>query len=205
MEYRVIGLTGGIATGKSTISGFLVKLGFYVIDADVIARMVIAPGSDCLKKIIECFGIEYVRNDGTLNRSKLGKRVFSNVEELKKLNQITKSALLAEFKLQIDTAKNQVLRYPVIFFDCALLLEDPDYEALVDEVWVVHIEEKTQLTRLMNRNGYTRIEAQQRIDSQMKEEQRLQKADYIINNENSLETTLEQLLQIIEIRFLNDY
>ena len=184
---KIIGLTGGIACGKSTVSSYIRKKGFPVIDADQIARKVVEPGSVGLAQIRETFGTIYIRPDGALNREMLGKKVFAEPEALKKLNSITGPLILAELKKELNTTA------PVIFLDAALLLEEEQYRNLVDEVWVVSLKPETQLERLINRNGYGFRQAKNRIASQMSDGDRVKQADAVIDNNGTMEETLRQV------------
>lgn len=190
----VLGLTGGIACGKSLISTYLREKGIPVIDGDLVARQIVAPGTTGLRQIVEAFGAEYLHPDGTLNRSKLGSLVFADTEALHKLNSITKPLLLEAFKTQI----NALQAHPVIVLDAALILEDADYHNLVDRVWVVTVSPEEQLARLMARNGYTKAEAQNRIDAQMTNEERCKYADAMIDNSGTREDTFAQVDQLLE-------
>ena len=184
---KIIGLTGGIACGKSTVSSYIRKKGFPVIDADQIARKVVEPGSVGLAQIRETFGTIYIRPDGALNREMLGKKVFAEPEALKKLNSITGPLILEELKKELNTTA------PVIFLDAALLLEEEQYRNLVDEVWVVSLKPETQLERLINRNGYGFRQAKNRIASQMRDSERVKQADAVIDNNGTMEETLRQV------------
>lgn len=184
---KIIGLTGGIACGKSTVSSYIRKKGFPVIDADQIARKVVEPGSVGLAQIRETFGTIYIRPDGALNREMLGKKVFAEPEALKKLNSITGPLILEELKKELNTTA------PVIFLDAALLLEEEQYRNLVDEVWVVSLKPETQLERLINRNGYGFRQAKNRIASQMSDGDRVKQADAVIDNNGTMEETLRQV------------
>ena len=184
---KIIGLTGGIACGKSTVSSYIRKKGFPVIDADQIARKVVEPGSVGLAQIRETFGTIYIRPDGALNREMLGIKVFAEPEAVKKLNSITGPLILAELKKELNTSAS------VIFLDAALLLEDAQYRNLVDEVWVVSLKPETQLERLINRNGYGFRQANNRIASQMSDSERVKQADAVIDNNGTMEETLRQV------------
>ncbi len=183
----IIGLTGGIACGKSTVTNYIRKKGYPVVDADRIARKVVEPGSIGLAQIRETFGTIYLRPDGALNREMLGKKVFAEPEALKKLNSITGPLILEELKKELHTSA------PVIFLDAALLLEDAQYRNLVDKVWVVSLKPEIQLERLINRNGYGFRQAKNRIASQMTDSERVKQADAVIDNNGTMEETLRQV------------
>ncbi len=183
----VIGLTGGIACGKSTVSAYLRQKGISVIDADLVAREVVEPGTMGLQQIKEVFGWQYICPDGTLNRQLLGKKVFADPEALQQLNTIMKPLILEQLQLRIGKAQD------VVVLDAPLLLEDEQYHKLADIVWVVTAAPAVQLERLMQRNGYSWQQAQERIDAQMTEQQRLAYADSVIQNNGSILQTQKQV------------
>ena len=189
----VIGLTGGIACGKSMISAYLAQKGIPVIDGDLVARQIVEPGTKGLAQIVDTFGAEYLHADGTLNRAMLGSRVFADKEALQQLNAITKPLLLEAFKTQI----NALQAHPMIVLDVALLLEDHDYKELADQVWVVTVSPAQQLARLMKRNSYTAEEAQNRINAQMSNEERIQYADVVIDNNGTMSETIAQVERLL--------
>lgn len=189
----VIGLTGGIACGKSMISAYLAQKGIPVIDGDLVARQIVEPGTKGLAQIVDTFGAEYLHADGTLNRAMLGSRVFADKEALQQLNAITKPLLLEAFKTQI----NALQAHPMIVLDVALLLEDHDYKELADQVWVVTVSPEQQLARLMKRNSYTVEEAQNRINAQMSNEERIQYADVVIDNNGTMSETIAQVDRLL--------
>ena len=189
----IIGLTGGIACGKSMISAYLMQKSIPVIDGDLVARQIVEPGTKGLAQIVDTFGAEYLHADGTLNRAMLGNRVFADNTALEQLNAITKPLLLEAFKTQI----NELQAHPLIVLDVALLLEDKEYKELVDQVWVVTASPEQQLTRLMKRNGYTSQEAQNRINAQMSNEERIQYADAVIDNTGTMTETIAQVDQLL--------
>jgi dephospho-CoA kinase len=189
----VIGLTGGIACGKSMISAYLAQKGIPVIDGDLVARQIVEPGTKGLAQIVDTFGAEYLHADGTLNRAMLGSLVFADKEALQQLNAITKPLLLEAFKTQI----NALQAHPMIVLDVALLLEDHDYKELADQVWVVTVSPVQQLARLMKRNSYTAEEAQNRINAQMSNEERIQYADVVIDNNGTMSETIAQVDRLL--------
>jgi dephospho-CoA kinase len=191
---KVIGLTGGIACGKSTVSCILKELGAAIIDADEIARQIIKPGRPALGSIIDTFGDEYLRIDGGLDRKKLGDLVFSQPEALKLLNSIVHPAIVEEIKNTIISLKG-CTKYKAIVVDAALLIETGLTE-LVDEVWVVSVPYDIQLSRLKKRSNLTFKEARDRIESQMTDSERFKYADKIIDNSKSMEDTREQVLKL---------
>lgn len=183
----IIGLTGGIACGKSMVSEYLRQKGIPVIDADIVARQVVEPGSKGLQQIRDTFGMQYLLPDGSLNRELLGRKVFAEPEALKRLNGITGPLILAELKKQLQVSA------PVVVLDAALLLEEEHYRQLVDKVWVVTAGPELQLERLIARNGYSFRQAKNRIASQMTDAQRLVYADAVIDNSDTREETWRQV------------
>lgn len=187
----VIGLTGGIACGKSTVSQYLRQKGISVVDADLVARQVVAPGTVGLRQIKDTFGWQYIMPDGSLNRTLLGKKVFADKNALAQLNAIIGPLIAAELERQLKEAGSFVV------LDAALLLEEERYRSLVDVVWVVTVEPEEQLRRLLARNHYSRQQALDRIAAQMSNEQRLQYADGVIDNNGTKEQTWQQVEQLL--------
>ncbi|MDX9873259.1 MAG: dephospho-CoA kinase [Clostridia bacterium] len=187
---RIIGLTGGIASGKSLISGKLKEWGAMIIDADEIARALTGPDSPALREIRRSFGDEVFNADGTLSRKKLGTMVFNSVEARNRLNGLLHPLVQTEIKRQL--AENKEKDWPLLVIDAPLLLE-AGLEKMTDEVWVVALDEQEQVRRLMARDALTREEASRRLAAQMPLKEKLQYADRIIDNNGSMEETLEIL------------
>ena len=191
----IIGLTGGIASGKSTVSRLLKELGYVIVDADMAARTVVEPGSPALSQIVEAFGESVLLPDGSLDRSQLGDLIFNNEDQRKKLNSIVHPAvrqfMMAEKDAAIEAGKQTVI------MDIPLLYES-DLTWMVDKVIVVYTDETTQLDRLMARNNLSEPAAKARIASQIPLAAKAEKADAVINNNGTIEQTKEQLLRIIE-------
>ncbi len=196
---KIIGLTGGIASGKSTVSKILANLGALIIDADELGRRVVSKGSLALEEIKNYFGEEYLEEDGQLNRKKLGTLVFNNPKALEKLNEITHSKIIEEMKKEIIWHKKNAPN-TVIIVDAALLIE-MNLMKLVDEVWLVAIPYQLQLNRLMDREGLTKQEAENRITCQMSLEDKKKYAHKIIDNSTDiieLEERVKKLWREIE-------
>lgn len=193
--YR-IGLTGSIATGKSTVTNMLKELGAFVIDCDKTARDVVAPGTRGLAKIEEAFGKEAIAADGSMDRVYIGDLVFRNPEMKKRLENIL-------FPLIFEALNEELLRLeregatPVVFLDMPLLYE-VKYDSYVDEVWLVYVPFEVQLSRLMKRNGYTKEEALLRIHSQISVDKKKSLAQQVIDNSGTLEDTKEQVRSLWE-------
>lgn len=192
---RIIGLTGGVATGKSTVAGFFSDHGITVIDADAIAREAVLPGSSALLRIIEEFGPEILQPDGTLNRKKLGFIVFNNEEKRRLLESILHPAIKQLAESKIRQAEQEGER--VVIYMAPLLIEAGVTDR-VDEIWVVSTTEAVQLERLMARDNISREEARRIIESQMPLSEKERFGRVIIDNSGTLEETqglLEELVQ----------
>lgn len=181
---RVIGLTGGIASGKSTISNIFKNAGIPIIDADVVARKVVEKDSVGLISLTKRFGNSILLDDGSLDRMKLGRKMFSDASALKEVNDLLQPLIRTEIELQIQETKKQ--NHPLIILDIPLLFE-MHYETLCDDIIVVAVSVETQIQRLKNRNGLSKEEALKRIESQMSLEEKVQKADIVWTNEGSIE------------------
>lgn len=177
---EVIGLTGGIASGKSTVSKILKRLGAVIIDADIVSREIMLKGNSAYNKIVEYFGIFILKENGEIDRKKLGNIVFADKEKLLKLNEITHPVIIEEIKEKIKTEKEKK-REKAVVLDAALLIEMKMHK-MVDEVWLVVVDSKTQIKRVMERDKLSYEDAVNRIKSQMSLEDKMKYADFIINN-----------------------
>ena len=186
----IIGLTGGIASGKSTVSNYLAELGAIIIDADKIAHEIMEKGKTAYWQVIEAFGREILAENGEIDRSRLGKIVFNNLEKKKILEEITHPQVIREMREKIEEyrAENKV-----IVLDIPLLFE-AGLEFMVDEIWVVYVDRGTQLQRLMARDGLSYEEANKRIQAQMSLEKKRVLADFVINNKGNIEDLKRQVL-----------
>ncbi|MFD3445348.1 dephospho-CoA kinase [Microbacteriaceae bacterium 4G12] len=191
----VIGLTGGIASGKSTVAMMLRELSIPVIDADVIAREVVTPGKDAYSKVVRAFGEEIVLDNKEIDRAKLGSIIFHDKEKRQLLNSIVHPAVRAEMNAQKEFYIQQGEQ--VVVLDIPLLFESK-LTALVDQVVVVYVDEKTQLERLMKRNDLSETEAKARIASQMPLSDKVALADEVIHNTGTIEQTKEQVLCVLQ-------
>jgi len=189
----MIGLTGGIGSGKSTVSRKLKSLGAYVIDTDQVARDVVKPGTPALREIVQAFGGGILNGDGTLNREKLGALVFNDPAAMAALNQMTHPRI----KQAVSAAVENYKRLPaagrkVVVIEAPLLIEAGLHRGL-DEIWVVSVDEGTQLERLMKRDRITAAEARQRIAAQLPQAEKLRYAARVIDNTGSEAETEEQV------------
>lgn len=192
----IIGLTGSIASGKSTVANMLKEMGFPIIDADLVARIVVEKGTATLEMIKETFGSGVIKEDGSLNREGLGEIIFTNPSKRKLLNDIIHPAIRAEMLAQKGHLVQQ--GHPVIIMDIPLLFESR-LQSFVDKVLVVTVTEQTQLERLMSRNGFTQEEAKLRIQSQLPLSVKEKGADAVIYNNGTIEETKQQLIKILAI------
>lgn len=191
----IIGLTGGIASGKSTVSAMLREFGIPVIDADVIAREVVKPGKTAYNSIVEAFGQGVLLENGEINRQELGGIVFHNEEKRLLLNRIVHPAVRAEMHTKKEAYVKQDEQAVVL--DIPLLFESK-LTSLVERVLLVYVDEDVQLQRLMQRNHLTEEEAKARIRAQIPLVEKLAMADEIINNNGTIEQTKTQLMSTLE-------
>lgn len=192
---KVIGLTGGIASGKSTISNIFKEVGWPVIDADQTARQVVMPGSLGLEQIVSRFGSQVLQPDGTLDRATLGSMVFDDPQNLSDLDQIEHPLIMAAIDKQLAGFKKQGL--PVVVLDVPLLFETGmDQEC--DLTVLAVVDRKTQLERLMKRDHCSKDAALKRINAQMPLEEKMRRADVTIDNNGSLAQTRLQVAKLVE-------
>ncbi len=187
---KIIGLTGGIGTGKSTVASFLVELGAVTMDLDKVGHEALRPGGNARERIISEFGNRILTSGGDIDRSRLGKIVFNDYESLQRLNSILHpviddivSARLAEYKRK---------GVKVVVLEAAAMLEAGRTEQ-ADEIWVTNAPVKTVLARLSKRPGYSEEEAKRRIESQLSVEERLKYADVVIDTDCSFNELKERV------------
>jgi len=183
---RIIGLTGSIACGKSTVSSFLLSRGYPVVDGDRIARDLTVPGSPILQQIARVFGPDILYDGGSLNRRRLGRLVFSDPAARGQLDDLMAPYLLSATRQQIEYARASGA--PLCFLDMPLLFEK-GYDSLCDSVWTVWLPEDVQLSRLMERDGFTREEAMSRIRSVLSSNEKAARSTRVIDNSGSVEQT----------------
>lgn len=192
----ILGITGNIASGKSLVAGAFARQGAAVVDADRLAREIVAPGSQVLGRLQEFFGADILLASGELNRERLGQIIFSDPAAREELNRITHPAIaeLAIERLQMLKAKPGIV---LIVYEAPLLFE-AGAEGRVDKVLVVKIDPEIQLRRLMARDGLDETAAKQRIAAQMTQQEKLARADYIVDNSGSVEEVLQQVAELWE-------
>lgn len=192
----LVGLTGGIACGKSTVSGMFAALGAHVVDADQVARAVVEPGMPALAAIFETFGAGVRQPDGTLNRSALGQIVFHDATAREQLNRIVHPQMAQLTARRIADARSS--QTPLVIYDAALLIEMGQAETFRPLV-VVHVPVEVQRARLMTRDGLSAADADARMASQMPLADKLALADYTVDNQGSRDDTRMQVEQLFKV------
>jgi len=188
---RVVGLTGGIASGKSTAAKLLGELGAQVIDADVLGHEAYNPGTSAFQAVVQAFGEDIVAEDGSINRRALGGKVFGNDVALKRLTDIVWPEIrrLAELEIHKIRGENPTA---VIVLEAAVLFE-AGWEDIADEIWVVVVEPEIAIERAMQRDGADRSAIEARINSQLSNEERTAKAHLIIDNSEDEEALVSRV------------
>ncbi len=190
---KIIGLTGGIGSGKSTVSDYLISKGFYVLDADRIAREIVLPGSEMLIELKAIFGAEIILEDGSLNRKKLGEIIFSDAEKKKVLDKLMHTRVL-------EMIHERILEYhegKIIFIDAPLLFET-GLDRSVSEVWVIDVEDEIRIRRIMERDGLEREDILKRIRSQMGRKEKNRRADAVLDNSGDVKALYQQIEKLLE-------
>lgn len=196
MKVLIVGLTGGIVSGKSTVARMFRQLGADIIDADNIARAIVQPGEKAWKNIVHYFGKEILKDNQEINRKELARIVFADKEKLEKLNKITHPEIVAIIKNKIEEMRSKDSSDGTICIVEVPLLFEANLEGMMDKIIVVYLNREEQVKRLLIRNSLTQEEAINRIDSQIPMEKKLKKADYVIDNGASLGHTRIQVKQI---------
>lgn len=191
---KVIGLTGGIASGKSTITDFLRRQGYPVIDADQVVHELQAKGGKLYQVLVAEFGNSILTAEGDLDRKKLGQAVFENAGLRARLSLLQDKIIREELLARRDALKQTE---DVIFMDIPLLYE-ADYSGEVDEVWLVYVDKAQQLERLMKRNGFSVQDAENRLNAQLSLEEKRAKAQVLIDNSGVVEETLARVALLLE-------
>ena len=187
---KMIGLTGGIATGKSIVASVFREMGAIILDADVIARVVVLPHQPAWKDIVEFFGPEVVNEDQSLNRAKIGEIVYNNPDSLKELNSITHPRIMQYYKDELHRIK---IEQPdaIVVLEVPLLYET-NMDRLCQQVVVVYVDHETQIKRLMKRDNISYADAIKRVEAQMPMDEKVRRADFVIDNRSSMEETKEK-------------
>ena len=191
---RIIGITGGIASGKSTVTDFLRQLGYQVIDADQVVHELQELGGRLYQALLSAFGSAILQEDGRLDRPKLGAMIFGNPELLAQSSQLRNEIIREELARRRDLLAETEA---VFFMDLPLLFE-LEYDNWFDQIWLVDVTKETQLSRLMTRNGLSQEEATKRIAAQLSLQEKRKRADVLIDNNGSLEETRQQIRHALQ-------
>lgn len=207
---KIIGLTGGIGSGKSTVADYLISRGFHVLDADKIAREIVLPGSEMLIRLAATFGQEIIQEDGSLDRKKLGNMVFSDAEKKKMLDSMMHTEILElihdrilQFREEAESSAENAIdpgniaKSKVIFIDAALLFET-GLDKSVSEIWVIDVDDETRIRRIMERDGLNREDILKRISTQMTRDEKNRRADVILDNTGNTESLYQQIEQLLK-------
>lgn len=184
----IIGITGGIASGKTIVSDYVKKLGYPVVDADLLSREIMAPGSPVLEQVRHIFGETVIAGDGALNRKALAEKIFHDEKARQTLDGLTHPAIRALAEERFSQLEGEA----TVFFVVPLLFES-GMDDLCDEIWLVHAEESLRRSRLSARDGIDETYAQSKIDSQMRDEERLNKGTRVLFNDGDLNHLYEQI------------
>ncbi|EMC27963.1 dephospho-CoA kinase [Streptococcus mutans ST1] len=186
---KIIGIAGGIASGKSTITNYLRQKGYQVIDADQVVHDLQANGGRLYQALVNWLGTAILNEAGELNRPKLSQFIFSSPDNLAKSSQLQNAIIRQE----LETRRDQLAKTEAIFFMDIPLLIEQNYRDWFDEIWLIAVSPETQIKRLKQRNGYSQEEAQQRLASQMPLQSKKVYADQIIDNNKTVENTKMQV------------
>ena len=191
---KIIGITGGIASGKSTVTNFLRQKGFEVVDADALVHQLQKPGGRLYQILVEHFGEKVLLEDGKLNRPLLASLIFSNSEE-REWSKQTQGQIIRE---ELGSLRDKLAQTEDVFFMDIPLLFEQDYASWFDETWLVYVRRDTQLDRLMNRDQLSKESAETRLASQWPLEEKKKFATYILDNNGSREQLLSQVVTLLE-------
>ena len=191
---RIIGLTGGIASGKSTVTSYLREKGYPVIDADRVVHDLQAPGGELYQALVEHFGTEILLDTGDLNRPALAERIFSSQKEIVWSNQVQGEMI----RKALERERDRLAASEEIFFMDIPLLIEQDYQDWFDQVWLAYVTEDTQLERLMERNALTEDQARDRLAAQMSLDEKKALVDLVIDNNSKRDYLYQQIDRVLE-------
>lgn len=191
---EIIGITGGIGSGKSTVSKYVEHKGFKIIDADKIARKLLDIGEDAYTKTVEFFGDDILNPDKSIDRKKLGNIVFSSKEKRKILNKITHGEVEKKILREIKESEE---KEKIVFLDVPLLFE-VGMDKLCDKVWLIVADEEVKIQRLLKRDKITRREIVEKFKSQMPDKEKKERADFVIDNSKKEEALYLQIDKLLE-------
>lgn len=191
---KIIGLTGGIASGKSTVTSYLREKGYAVIDADRVVHDLQAQGGELYQALVEHFGTEILLDTGDLNRPALAERIFSSQNEIAWSNQVQGEMI----RKALARERDRLIEVEDLFFMDIPLLIEQGYLDWFDQVWLVYVTEDTQLERLMERNALTEVQARDRLVAQMSLDEKKALVDLVIDNNSKLDHLYQQIDRAIE-------
>lgn len=191
---KIIGITGGIASGKSTVTNFLRKQDFQVVDADAVVHQLQKPGGRLFQALVQHFGQEIILENGKLNRPLLASLIFSNPEE-REWSRITQGEIIRE---ELATLRDQLAQMEAIFFMDIPLLFEQDYVSWFDDTWLVYVDRDVQVERLMKRDQLSKDEAESRLAAQWPLENKKDLASHILDNNGNQEQLLTQVVSLFE-------
>ena len=191
---KIIGITGGIASGKSTVTEFLRQKGFQVVDADAVVHQLQKPGGRLYQVLVEYFGEKILLENGELNRRLLASLIFSNPEE-QEWSKRTQGEIIRE---ELAALRNQFAQIEALFFMDIPLLFEQDYASWFDETWLVYVNRDVQLERLMKRDQISREAAESRLNSQWPLERKISLASHSLDNNGNQEQLIAQVVQLLE-------
>lgn len=192
---KIIGLTGGIGSGKSTVSNYLLQKGYPIIDADKIAREIVKPNSVILFKLVDCFGNNILNKDGSLNRKSLAAIAFSSKEQKGKLDNIMLNEIVRTILKEIELYNKEGKE--LIFIDAPLLFET-GLDKKSHETWVVDAADEIRIERVVKRDGSTREEVLARVGKQMSRDEQHKRASFVLNNSTTPEDLHEQIDKLLK-------
>ena len=191
---KIIGITGGIASGKSTVTNFLRKQGFQVVDADALVHQLQKPGGRLFEALVQHFGQKVILESGELNRPLLASLIFSNPEE-REWSKIIQGEIIRE---ELANLRDQLAQTEAIFFMDIPLLFEQDYSAWFDETWLVYVDRDVQVKRLMKRDQLSKEEAESRLAAQWSLEKKKDLASHILDNNGNQNQLLNQVHILLE-------
>ena len=191
---KIIGITGGIASGKSTVTEFLRQKGFQVVDADAVVHQLQKPGGQLYQVLVEHFGEKILLENGELNRPLLASLIFSNPEE-QEWSKITQGEIIRE---ELAALRNQFAQTEALFFMDIPLLFEQNYASWFDETWLVYVNRDVQLERLMKRDQISKEAAESRLNSQWPLERKISLASHSLDNNGNQEQLIAQVVQLFE-------
>lgn len=191
---KIIGITGGIASGKSTVTNFLREQGFRVVDADAVVHQLQKPGGQLYQVLVEHFGEKILLENGELNRTLLASLIFSNPEE-QEWSKRTQGEIIRE---ELDALRNQLAQTEALFFMDIPLLFEQDYASWFDETWLVYVNRDVQLERLMKRDQISKEAAESRLNSQWPLERKISLSSHSLDNNGNQEQLIAQVVQLLD-------